>query len=794
MGRTKLSSLERYAIIFVVFINVAIWFGMKEGHSNTLSAEDMAVMRKLPLAAVPSGAAQLYNAVDEATVQRAPRRKVFAAQQDSGSGEASTIGSGSASGSGSVAEPAPTTADAGSASGPGSDASPTSGPDATTTPGPDATTTPGSSDQDGPATVTSGPAPPAGARTRTISLQHVARRTISVTVARNDSHLNHSNTTFTVTLPVPVEETNRIVVICGNSTGTTQWYWYHENQTIENGGIIIPVNRTILPTDRNVSAFVEILCNANSTTPISTTFTPNTTVAPENTTTFAPNTTTFAPNTTTFAPTNTTAPTTGPPSLSLETIEIWCPNNATKHNTTQWNRTDWWEDYQSWNGTGAFVLEFETGSLNQSDILAIVHFICDNATTRTNTPNPPITITTGTSRAPTPPPTSTPRATSVPPTPAPTQNRTLLLPLFFEGRVLTRTPIFTVGTFYESVDAFNATTFARALAERLRARYVVAAQSINVTGLPQFTVNDSVAIFPTSQCSLNRNSQYVKSPISPFMCRSSSPCTGTRSCLEGVKQCVCSASATTFPLNDAYQEPNGFDYWPFGPKLELTTTAAPGAALFSNSAGEDLNLVRGADLLEAVSTAVRTGAPSGSSRRQTATSTTFVQVQFPMRLDQATAYLPKTADELIRFYDEALQRTKTILSDETFAARFNIDRNFIFVRYAYEDFRTLIFPTLPPIPIKPNYYWLLVLLVIPAVALVFGAYKLYEYVKWRRYGASLSVHAEAYEPEFDTIAATMGTGEWVDGERAKEEAAEAIAVVDDDALDEFDLAIGDDKV
>ena len=157
-------------------------------------------------------------------------------------------------------------------------------------------------------------------------------------------------------------------------------------------------------------------------------------------------------------------------------------------------------------------------------------------------------------------------------------------------------------------------------------------------------------------------------------------------------------------------------------------------------------------------------------------------------------------------YELALNATKEVVFSANFSADYAlVPEAFFFVRFAFDNLAAL--PVVPGPGTKPQLLWLLVLLVIPVALLVFGVYKLVQYVRWKRYGRSLRVHLDQYETgSYDdgdggaagadaekragvmAVISGLGTGDWADGQRGADDPAEAVVVADGaDALDDFDL-------
>eukprot|EP00672_Neobodo_designis_P020092 CAMPEP_0174832370 /NCGR_PEP_ID=MMETSP1114-20130205/3639_1 /TAXON_ID=312471 /ORGANISM="Neobodo designis, Strain CCAP 1951/1" /LENGTH=761 /DNA_ID=CAMNT_0016066229 /DNA_START=87 /DNA_END=2372 /DNA_ORIENTATION=- len=422
-----------------------------------------------------------------------------------------------------------------------------------------------------------------------------------------------------------------------------------------------------------------------------------------------------------------------------------------------WDSLPWWGRFLEWNNSFPVPLTIGVNASRWEtplELQRLIDFVCDGGPATRN----PGTI------APTLPPEPEPTTGAPPATMLP--NRSAVLPWFSISAVLGRTPIFTVGTFIADNSLINAAGFSRALSEELRGQ-----------GLWQFTDADATEVVQVTHCGVLRASEFGSSPFSPGMCRSDKPCTERRPCLDGVRSCVCPTVQWYLPLNDSYVDEASSDEF-----------------------AEDASAMAG-DGNWTIAEPNFTGATRKRQvRRQV--SPLFVQMQFPLRLEFAEAFFPETPQDIVNVLTSALNATMDTLHRDDFAAAWSIDRSFIFVRFAFDDLRSPVLPTLPGTESKPQLLWLLVLLVFPVAALAYGIFRLVQYLRWKHYGSKLQLHLDEYDKDFDgddpnaaaaaktamdAVARGMGDGAWAEGDAGRKDPDEFFAVADAAALEEFDL-------
>lgn len=300
--------------------------------------------------------------------------------------------------------------------------------------------------------------------------------------------------------------------------------------------------------------------------------------------------------------------------------------------------------------------------------------------------------------------------------------------LFFDPEVLAVTPIITIGTYVHSVNDFPLTEFPIQLLH---------ATSINLGAQRMLAGAVPAQVFDLSSCSGVRSTWFGRFPISPHMCRSDTSCSLGAACDHGVTNCYCSDFQPQIPLNDSYMGP---------------------------------------------------AAANAASRRQPAP---FVQIQFYARLDQAYGFVPASTGEAIAAYRALLNATVFALRDPEFAAAFQLDLSFFFIRYAFQNIQM----TLPP----PNYVrtkdgpqllWLLVLLVIPLGLIIVGTFHLVQYLRWKHYGQSLELEPDPDEID-PAIQDCLGTAEWAEPAKVDRPMD---AKPQDDVLADFEIEIEMDPV
>lgn len=254
-----------------------------------------------------------------------------------------------------------------------------------------------------------------------------------------------------------------------------------------------------------------------------------------------------------------------------------------------------------------------------------------------------------------------------------------------------------------------------------------------------YFLNDDAAIFETVVSMILCRTTYTFKRLNDFFnvsvchadsvgraCTSVSPQSSCK--VSGVVVCSCPALWRTFPPQTPLRN---VSFVPGYPNTPAPSTAAPPTT--ASPAETDVNVTSNDTVID------NTTAPSenpditnvtlASPRRMVQQEIDFIQLQFVYRLDMAPAFRPSTLQDVIDAYRLLRALTADALNSSVMQSRYGLDPRSL-------NFSSIYFPSPAPpglIVIQSSTALLPIAaaLVFPVGLLIFIAYKIFKYVRWK---------------------------------------------------------------